>query len=128
MFLNLLSKAVKFTPDGGRVVVHARSCDDGVLISIEDSGIGIDPEEIDKVLSPFGQVKSAAIGVEDGTGLGLPIVKSLIELHGGRFDIQSSPGVGTTVALYFPLQRVVQVAACRETWNQKPSNSDGLAA
>jgi len=111
MFLNLLSNAVKFTPDGGKVFVHARSCDDGVLVIIEDSGIGIDPGDINKVLSPFGQVKSAAIAVEGGTGLGLPIVKSLIELHGGRLDIQSSPGVGTSVTLFFPSQRVGQKAA-----------------
>ncbi|HWU00355.1 MAG TPA: ATP-binding protein, partial [Terriglobales bacterium] len=105
---NLLTNAVKFTPKGGRVTVsvapvpiHAgqRAY---VAITVSDTGIGIAATDIPKVLSSFGQVDNAMSRQHDGTGLGLPIVKSLVELHGGRLTIDSTLGEGTSVTVTLP--------------------------
>ncbi|MGF1611544.1 MAG: ATP-binding protein [Kiloniellales bacterium] len=110
MMLNLLSNAVKFTPQGGRVVVSARCDDESLRLMVQDNGIGIEPQDIDKVLTPFGQIEGRGKESMKGTGLGLTIVKSLIELHGGRIEIDSAPGHGTTVSLVFPKSRVLPLA------------------
>lgn len=105
--LNLLSNAIKFTPSGGRVTVRAGAepgCD--YLITVADTGIGIAPEDIDHVLTPFGQAENVLTRSHQGTGLGLPLVKSFVELHGGTLEIQSEPGVGTEVTLRLPADRV----------------------
>ncbi len=108
MLLNLMSNAVKFTPEGGRITVAVTPLDDGRLaLSVEDTGIGIAPEDLDKVMSEFGQVDSAFARDHDGTGLGLPLVKAMIELHGGTFEFESAPGVGTTATLIFPAERLL---------------------
>ncbi len=75
-----------------------------------DSGIGIALEDIPKALTPFRQINSALNRQHEGTGLGLPLTKSLVELHGGSLDLQSEPAVGTTVTIRFPAQRIVQPA------------------
>ena len=108
MAVNLLSNAIKFTPPGGRVTVGAARAagDVGAVLSVTDTGIGIAPEDLPKVLTPFEQVDNHLTRTQSGTGLGLPLVKSLIELHDGRFEIVSTPGFGTTVNLTFPASRL----------------------
>jgi signal transduction histidine kinase len=108
MLLNLLTNAVKFTPEGGRVTVAAGGAADGGLVfAVRDTGIGIAAEDIPRALEPYGQVATARDRNPEGTGLGLPLVKKMIELHGGRLALDSTPGIGTTVALSFPKERVV---------------------
>jgi len=107
--VNLLSNAVKFTPDGGRIEIRVtRSKDADLVVRVSDTGIGIADEDYDKVLSPFGQVESAYSGTYEGTGLGLPITKALVELHGGSLSLESAVGVGTSVTLTFPKERVLE--------------------
>jgi len=109
MLLNLLTNAVKFTESGGSVTVTGGLGDDGgIEIAISDTGVGIAPENINKVLEPFGQVAHSMTRDHEGTGLGLPLVKSLIELHGGRLAIDSKPGAGTRVTIAFPPERTVE--------------------
>ena len=107
ILLNLLSNAVKFTPEGGRVFVAAELRDDGALaVSVTDTGIGIAPENIPRALAPFSQVDSTLTRRYEGTGLGLPLVKSLIELHDGTLELQSEEGKGTLATVVFPAKRV----------------------
>ncbi len=107
MLLNLLSNAIKFTPAGGSVTLAAALADDGLVLSVADTGIGVAAEDIEKVLEPFGQAETAYTRCHEGTGLGLPLVRSLIELHGGRLDFTSAPGRGTIVSLVFPPARLL---------------------
>lgn len=103
IMLNLLSNAIKFTPEGGSICCRAFPRDDSSLvIEVRDSGPGIRPELIPKVLEPFGQVATKANGNQRGTGLGLPISKRLTEALGGSFAIASTVGEGTTVTLVLP--------------------------
>jgi two-component system cell cycle sensor histidine kinase PleC len=103
ILLNLISNAVKFTPTGGRIEVGATPLQDGAFaVWVSDSGIGIAPENIPVVMAPFGQVENDLTRQYEGTGLGLPLVKSLVEMHGGRFDIQSALNEGTTIRAEFP--------------------------
>jgi|GEM_PF-983663 len=105
---NLLTNAVKFTPKGGKVTVSVAPAPVHagqrayVAITVSDTGIGIAAADIPKVLSSFGQVDNAMSRQHDGTGLGLPIVKSLVELHGGRLTIDSTLGEGTSVTVTLP--------------------------
>jgi len=111
VLLNLLSNAIKFTPAGGTVTLTAAlDADGGLAISIADTGIGIAAEDIPRALSPFGQVESALNRKYDGAGLGLPISRALMELHGGRLEIESQVGVGTTVTVTLPAGRVLRPA------------------
>ena len=106
--LNLLSNAVKFTPEGGRVTVRAAIDEEGaMLLAVSDTGIGIPANDIEKVLAPFGQVDSIFTRKFPGTGLGLPLVRSLAEMHGGSLSIESELGVGTTATVRFPGERVI---------------------
>jgi PAS domain S-box-containing protein len=108
ILLNLLSNAVKFTPEGGRVSIEAAAdTESGFKVSVTDTGIGIAREDFNTVLTPFGQVESALARKFDGTGLGLPLAKSLVELHGGSLSLESEIGEGTTVTVQFPSQRLV---------------------
>ena len=102
VLLNLLSNAIKFTPSGGRVAVTARTWEGAVVLSVSDTGIGMNAADIPKALEPFGQVANAMTRAHEGTGLGLPLSKSLIELHGGNFEIASAYGAGTTVTITLP--------------------------
>lgn len=108
ILLNLLSNAVKFTPQGGRVHASLHEIDEGVAFIIEDTGIGIAREDLEKVLQPFYQALSTSSRGYEGTGLGLPLTKSLIELHGGRMEIESKPEQGTTVRVILPAERMAQ--------------------
>jgi signal transduction histidine kinase len=109
MLINLLSNALKFTPDGGRIVLEARRLGNGgATIEVSDTGIGMAPEDIPKALAVFSQVDDSASRRHEGTGLGLPIVKSLIELHGGTISLSSQKGRGTVAALLFPPERTIE--------------------
>jgi two-component system, cell cycle sensor histidine kinase PleC len=110
--LNLVSNALKFTPRGGTITITVAALPNGgQTVSIRDTGPGIPKEEIPKVLQAFGQGSLAHQTAEGGTGLGLPIVQNLIELHGGTFDLQSELRKGTTATINFPKQRVMQPMA-----------------
>lgn len=107
--LNLISNALKFTPRGGHIFVCVHHTPDGgQRLSVRDTGPGIPKEEIPKVLQAFGQGSLAHQTAEGGTGLGLPIVKNLIELHGGRFELHSELRKGTEAIVYIPPKRVLQ--------------------
>jgi len=108
MLSNLLTNAIKFTSAGGTVTVRAENGpESGYRIRVVDTGIGIALDDIPKVLSQFGQVDSTLSRQHEGTGPGLPLVRALVELHGGLFDLQSDVGVGTEVTIRFPATRVV---------------------
>jgi signal transduction histidine kinase len=113
ILINLLSNAVKFTPGSGEVCVTSVRKHGGLAIAVSDTGIGIAPEDIPKAMTPFGQVDSKISRQHEGTGLGLPLAKHLIELHGGSLSIDSAVNVGTTVTIIIPAQRIVAVAAPR---------------
>ncbi len=103
MVVNLLSNAIKFTAGGGKVILDVQKLADGsVAISITDTGIGMDADQLLVALEPFGRVQGAAGGDPTGTGLGLPIVRNLIEAHGGKLLLHSEPGKGTVARLIFP--------------------------
>ena len=104
--INLTSNAVKFTPTGGTVTWRSELRANGaVALHVEDTGCGIPPEDLDWVFEPFGQSANSYDARERGTGLGLPIVRSLMELHGGQAEISSIVGKGTTVTIVFPAAR-----------------------
>ena len=108
VLLNLLANAVKFTPEGGRVTVHGRvNGQGGIELVIEDTGIGISPQDHDRVMAAFGQADSGLERRYQGLGLGLPLARSLMELHGGGLAIDSRPGEGTRVRLSFPAARTL---------------------
>jgi signal transduction histidine kinase len=105
IFLNLLSNAIKFSKDGGKVYIRVTTgLTDFAVIEVEDQGIGMDADEQERALQPFGQAKPATTRNYGGTGLGLPITKGLVEAHGGSLTILSRPGEGTTVRLVLPTQ------------------------
>src|ERR1700722_2395768 len=106
ILINLLSNAVKFTPSGGEVRVSVeRDAEDGLAFRIADTGIGIPPDKLQVALAPFGQIESDLNRNYKGTGLGLPLAKWLVELHGGKMEIASEPGKGTIVTARFPKER-----------------------
>jgi light-regulated signal transduction histidine kinase (bacteriophytochrome) len=108
---NLIGNAVKFHGQAPPCVhVGAERQGNDWLFRVQDNGIGIEPQDIHKVLTPFGQIEGRGKKSMKGTGLGLTIVKSLIELHGGRIEIDSALGIGTTVSLVFPRSRVLPLA------------------
>ena len=100
---NLLSNAVKFTPEGGRVWVEGSSEAGTLRVSVCDTGIGIPEQEHPSIFEKFYQVGDASGGTREGTGLGLPITKHLVELHGGTISVESRPGQGSSFRLTFPL-------------------------
>jgi signal transduction histidine kinase len=110
VLINLMSNAVKFTPENGSVRVAIEIEEDGgMAISVIDSGIGIAAEEIENVMAPFKQVDSKLARKYEGTGLGLSLVASMMELHGGAFELTSEPEMGTTATIRFPAERVVSM-------------------
>ena len=113
---HLLSNAVKFTNEGGRVDLSVAWTEERPLtIAVRDTGIGMAPEQIPLVLQPFGQADASLARSYEGTGLGLSLTKSMVELHGGRLDLESESGVGTTATLVFPKERVRKAAARRDS-------------
>ncbi len=107
IILNLLSNAIKFTPAKGHVRVVARRLDDSLQIVISDTGIGIAAADMATVFTPFGQVDSRMARKYQGAGLGVPLVKRLVELHGGDFTLTSAPGQGTAATVTLPPDRVL---------------------
>jgi two-component system cell cycle sensor histidine kinase PleC len=106
--INLLSNAIKFTPPGGRVEIKAAKAASGeISISVQDSGPGIPPQEMEAAMGAFSRGSYAKKKAIDGAGLGLPIVKGLMDVHGGRVTILSEPGKGTEVVVSFPASRVL---------------------
>ena len=105
VMLNILSNAVKFTPENGTITVKITLDDSksNCIIDVSDTGIGINAKDISKVMSPFGQVDSSLSKKHEGTGLGLPLTKKLVELMGGKFHIESEPSLGTRIILTFKL-------------------------
>jgi cell cycle sensor histidine kinase DivJ len=103
ILINLLSNAVKFTDRGGQVTVAARAELGGLVITVEDTGVGISTDDLPRVGRPFFQVRGAYNRRHDGTGLGLSIVRGLVTLHGGEVDIASRLGEGTRVRVRLPL-------------------------
>ena len=114
VLLNLLSNAVKFTPQHGTVRLSVTRCEAGVAIAVADTGIGIAPRDIPVALDRFGQIDSRLSRKYEGTGLGLPLSKRLVELHGGTLTIESAVGVGTTVTVILPADPVRQQPATVE--------------
>ena len=100
--INLIANAVKFTPEGGTVGFGARRAEGGIEIYVEDSGIGMSAEDIEVALTVFGRAKDGYARSQEGTGIGLPLAKALIERQGGRFTIESAPGKGTRIRAHFP--------------------------
>jgi signal transduction histidine kinase len=108
VLLNLITNAVKFTPSGGRISVSGRfERERGLIVTVADTGIGIPSDDLERVLKPFEQVDSSLSRQHQGTGLGLPLVKAIMEIHGGRLELKSELGVGTEVAVTFPPERIV---------------------
>ena len=107
MLLNLMTNAVKFTPEGGRVEVRAEIDVSGCfVVSVSDSGIGIAAEHLEEVMQPFGQADTSLGREYEGTGLGLPLVKAMADLHSATLELESTVGVGTTATIRFPAERV----------------------
>ena len=109
--LNLLSNAAKFTDTGGTITVSAAATDGAAVIRVTDNGIGMSSEEIPIALSAFGQIDSRLARRYEGTGLGLPLSKAIVELHGGGITIDSAPGKGTSVTVTLPREAVLAGAA-----------------
>ena len=107
--LNLLSNAVKFTPRGGSIEVRVEREPDGrIAITVSDTGIGIARKDLARVMEPFGQVDGKFQHEAKGTGLGLPLTRSMVRLHGGTMVLQSEEHAGTRVTVRLPLWRIVR--------------------
>ncbi len=126
IILNILSNAVKFTPPGGEIVIKAGwTSSGGQYVSIRDNGPGIPPEEIPIIMSSFGRGTWALKTAEQGSGLGLPIVKGLVEMHGGHFQLTSAPREGTEVIMTLPASRVMNALPAMDVAENE--DADGAA-
>jgi signal transduction histidine kinase len=107
VLLNLLTNAVKFTGPGGTITVACSVDRKGLSVTVADTGIGIAPEDLARVLEPFEQADTSFTRRHQGTGLGLPLVKAIMESHGGALTVRSAPDAGTEMTIIFPPDRVV---------------------
>ena len=115
VFNNLISNAIKFTPPGGTVRVITKALDDGgAAVSVADTGVGMTEDEIKLSLTPFAQVDASHSRWREGAGLGLPIAKALVQLHGGRLDVRSAKTMGTEVTVSLPSRFEVSVSRGRD--------------
>ncbi|WP_430910379.1 sensor histidine kinase [Methylobacterium sp. sgz302541] len=120
--LNLLSNAVKFTPPGGEITIKVGwTSSGGQYVAVKDSGPGIPEEELGTVMSSFGRGSLAIKTAEQGSGLGLPIVKGLVDLHGGTFQLKSKPREGTEVIVMLPASRVMDTLSAVSVEPEKPA-------
>jgi len=103
IFNNLISNAIKYNKDGGEVNITIHSTSDEIIVNVNDTGFGIENEDIPKLFHEFSRIKNASTKNISGSGLGLSIVKKLIDLYGGRIEVESTPSQGTTFTLYFPV-------------------------
>ena len=116
VLINLLSNAVKFTPEDGAVTIGAQEAANGdLVVTVRDTGIGIPPGELGRVVEPFGQVHDPMRRSEEGAGLGLPIARHLMEAHEGSLTVESELGRGTAVILRFPARRLIDAPAVART-------------
>ncbi|MEO3427656.1 ATP-binding protein [Pelagibius sp. CAU 1746] len=111
VLLNLVANALKFTERGGEVSVELSLSGEELVLAVRDSGIGIAEKDHERIFEPFVQAESAFSRRYEGTGLGLPLVKSLVEMHGGRIALESAPGQGTLVSVFFPAERLLAAKA-----------------
>ena len=100
---NLITNAIRYTPEEGQVRVSAETDSECLIIRVKDNGIGIAPEEVEHIFKRFYRVKNDQTRHIDGTGLGLPIVKSIVEAHNGSISVSSQPGVGSTFIVRLPI-------------------------
>jgi two-component system cell cycle sensor histidine kinase PleC len=115
VFNSLISNSVKFTPPGGSVLVSASALPDGgAVVSIRDTGVGMTKDEIAVALTPFSQIDAGHSRWREGAGLGLPIAKALVQLHGGKLEIRSAKSLGTEVAVTLPSRFNVSVMQGRD--------------
>ncbi len=127
MLMSLFSNAIKFSSDGNVVTINGEINSTGeFMLSVTDTGIGMDDDEIEKALAPFSQISSAVEGTGagwngSGMGLGLTLTDSLIKLHGGRLELVSKKGVGTTATIVFPAKRVARQAEAKKPSEDKLS-------
>ena len=115
VLLNLATNAIKFTPEGGKVTLSVEPKSTGIIVRVSDTGIGISEEDIARLAQPFEQIDSQHSRKHEGTGLGLALSKSLVELHGGNFTIDSVLGEGTTVTFTLPNKPIVKVVEVEKT-------------
>lgn len=104
IMLNLISNAIKFTEDGGKITVNINKNDTEVIIIVEDTGIGIPEDKISDIFNRFVQVDKSLVRSQEGSGIGLSLVKSLVELHGGAITVESESGKGTRFMFYIPIR------------------------
>ncbi len=107
ILINLLANAVKFTPEGGHVILSFDVSPAAAVFSVADTGIGMSPDEIAVATEPFRQIENAMVKRHEGVGLGLSLAKHMTEMHGGRLEIESEKGVGTTVRMVLPPERIL---------------------
>jgi two-component system cell cycle sensor histidine kinase PleC len=127
VFTNLISNALKFTHNGGVVSVESGAgADGGVIVIVRDTGVGMSEEELAVALTPFGQVDSSHARWREGTGLGLPIARALVQLHGGDLQIRSRKGAGTEVAVVLPPRHQLSVTEARDAVMGQGLDEPGL--
>jgi two-component system, cell cycle sensor histidine kinase PleC len=115
IFTNLVSNAIKFTPEYGTVRLEARQLEDGrIAVAVADTGIGMTDDEVSVALTAFGQVDASRTRWREGTGLGLPIAKSLVELHGGELKVISKKNTGTEVWVFLPHPSQLTIGEARD--------------
>jgi signal transduction histidine kinase len=115
ILINLLSNAVKFTPPHGEIHVRVeRNAEGGMSVIVRDTGIGMAPEQIPRIQQPFVQLEDVLTKRYEGTGLGVPLALAMTKLHGGSLGFESRPGIGTTVTLTLPPERVITCCAFEE--------------
>ncbi|MFA7216092.1 MAG: ATP-binding protein, partial [Bacillota bacterium] len=105
VLVNLVSNAIKFTPEGGRVMVDIRAGEGSLLISVIDTGVGINEADQKRIFQPFVQIGKFESKEQPGTGLGLNLARSYVEMHGGKIRVESEPGKGSSFIFTIPLRQ-----------------------